>query len=426
MLFSSRSTALRARARLSAPGRGCRSAALGARGLGAEAGLSCRRHIVKLLSLALLTLSSGCASAVEHEYVNSWFRVEKTERTVFAPHVIEWGGARRGQVRVDGDWTTVQQDDFSAVPMGEAVAVQEWSPWSDTPPHRTHRTTRVFIYRQGEVEPVAIPPSECPTPVISDAPPGLGCFSCRGGQGLESVRSADDCRQLRVRTFDSRGKKLTDQTIDSPIQVPTVEGRLPTGEWLLAEAKPSEDVLFFYGPRRRFALAGVTILELPYGSDPLSKDLNAAVRAKTILAEVPVRDAAMAELWAAHAVEEAARPERTLVDTLDNHLRQGAALEPRVPVRAGTCYEVVVRSSADLEEIKLFVGWDYTYLEKSLARPTPFWVEQTSAALVARLSYCVAGAPLAELLEFRIEAGRGSGYVSAKLYSYPAPAVDAR
>lgn len=372
----------------------------------------------RLLALAFFLLPGGCAGTLEHQYVNSWFRVERTERTTVAPHVIELGGAKRAQVRVDGDWATVEDDDFSLDVMGDAVVLRAWSPWSDTPPHRT---TRVFIYREGVLEPVAIPPNECPTPVVSDAPPEVGCFSCRGNQQLEeSPKSPDDCSQLRVRTFDSGGVKRTDRTLDSPVQSPVVEGRLSTGEWILAEARPSADFLFFYGPRRRFSLQGGAIVELSYGSDPLSKDHDAAARAKAILAEVPIRDAAIAELAAAHASEEATRPERAWLRTIDDHLRQGVAVEPRVPVQKGTCYEMVVRSSADLESIALFVGWDSTDLQTSLSRPEAHWMAHTSGERVARLHHCVDTTPFgADLLQFRIEAGRGSGYVSARVYSYP-------
>ncbi len=171
---------------------------------------------------------------------------------------------------------------------------------------------------------------------------------------------------------------------------------------------------------RRYIVTGRTLSELPYGSDPLSKDFDAAERARKILAEVPVRDAALAELAADHAAEEATRPERTLVDTTETHLREGIAVEPTVPARPGTCYEMVVRSSPDLEQIKLYVSWDYSDIERSLSRAGSR-VAETAAPLVARLQHCVQGRPPADLLEFRIEAGPGGGYVSARLYSYPAP-----
>jgi len=101
-------------------------------------------------------------------------------------------------------------------------------------------------------------------------------------------------------------------------------------------------------------------------------------------------------------------------------LRQGVAVEPRVPVQKGTCYEMVVRSSADLESIALFVGWDSTDLQTSLSRPETHWMAHTSGQRVARLHHCVDTTPFGvDLLQFRIEAGRGSGYVSARVYSYP-------
>jgi hypothetical protein len=357
-------------------------------------------------------LLGGCATT--HEYVRPWFRVSTTEKHVIAPHALAFGGARYSEILVNGDWRKLphgRRTDFSATNLGEGVVLEEFG---DTPAN-----SGLFVYQEGDPRSVHLAKSECPTPELSTQPAEITCFGC-GVPAPGRPMGTDECKTLQVATFSPRGKLVKRRAVSSSILLPEVEGRLPSGAWIVAETRPSPDFLFFYGPRFRHRLDERGLTALPYGSDPLARELDAERRAQEILALEPIRDRAMLELRALLDEEERAHPERVRVEEITNQMRKGLSIEPDVNTKPNTCYELVARTTPDLERIELEVSRDYRDLGRSISHWDAPPLARASGAGLARVSRCIGPkASEPEALRFRIEAMAGKGFIAARIYAFP-------
>jgi len=344
---------------------------------------------------------SGCG-ATQHEYVRPWFRIATTPRHVIAPHALEWGGVRRPEIFVGGRWRGLShgdRKDFRVEPVGRALAVEEYTfvgPGRDPiEDRRRWGATGVFVYHRGARQPVHISAKACPTAWIT--PSEIACFSC-GDSPLYPDQQPDSCGTLHMARYDAHGALLGRRAFPCPIAEPDVEGQLPTGEWIVAEAKLNPDFLFMYGPRVRYRLDDKGLVRLPFGADPLEREIDAELRAKDILEEVPIRDATLMSLRAALIEDERARPTWRMQTEVANRMRAGLSMEPSVPVRAGHCYALIARSTL-------------SSLEVSVAD------QRATGASFATVSHCVApGEP--PHLDFRLQANAGEGYLVARIYAY--------
>lgn len=363
------------------------------------------------LACALVFLG-GCAT--QHEYVRPWFRVSTTEQHVVAPHALAFGGARYAEMRVHGDWRTLphgRRTDFSVTKLGDGVVVQEFG-------HEA-ANSGIFVYQEEDPKTVHLEERECPTPKLSETPAEITCFGC-GIRAPGKPMGTAECKTLQVATFSARGKLVKRRALRSGILLPEVEGRIPSGAWILAETRPNPDFLFLYGPRVRHRLDEQGLMELPYGSDPLKRDHDAEERAREILALEPIRDRAMTELKALLDEEEREHPERVRLEEITNQMREGLSIEPDVNTKPNTCYELVARTTPDLARIELKVSRDYRDLARSVSSSDAPPLARASGSGLTRVSRCIgpkAGEP--EALRFRIEAMAGKGFIAARIYAFP-------
>jgi hypothetical protein len=392
--------------------------------------MSISRALAVASACALLSLLglAGCAAS-QHDYLRPWFRITTSPEHVIAPHALAWGGVRRPEVRIDGRWLELphggaEHGDFRVEPVGSALAVQEYSfstagrdPMEDP---RRMGATGVFVYHAGEREPVRISARQCPTPRISETPAEITCFACgtsSPGSPLHPDQDRPACDRLQIRRYDSRGALLGRRALPCPIVEPDVEGRLPTGEWIVAEAKSSTDFLFLYGPRVRYQLDSAGLLRLDFGADPLSREIDAARRAQEILREVPIRDAALAALRAAFFEDERRRPGWVMQAEAAQRMGAGQSIEPRIATRRGRCYALVVRATPAISGLEVSVSQSYPTVGESLSHFDDPPLARSSGASLATLHHCGAsGKP--QHLEFRVEATAGHGYLVARIYEY--------
>ncbi|MCC6525972.1 MAG: hypothetical protein IT373_25220 [Polyangiaceae bacterium] len=398
-------------------------------------GPRCRANAVRAsalragVSLALLALAPwlvGCGAA-QYDYVRPWFRVATSPRYVLAPHAIEWGGLRSAETRVDGRWHELAREGvgrgtFRVHRVGDAVALDQYAAVPDEPRSDPRTSGRVAIYHEGRLAPVVLPHSACASPRFSEQPPELTCFGCGEAEPYEPVPLYDGtlaCGTLHLESYDTFGRSLARRALASPAECPEVEGRLPTGEWIVADtAQSNDDFLYFGAPRTRFRLDPGGFTRLPFGADPLGIEHDAEGRAQEILRQVPIRDVAVASLRAAFEDEERTRPDWVRESELVHHLRRGQALEPDVPVHPGDCYTVVARSTADLSGLRLGVWRAWPDITVSLAHFDDPPLARSVGASTARLTHCVGpGEP--PLLEVHVEATAGAGYIVARIYAHP-------
>jgi hypothetical protein len=330
-------------------------------------------------------------------------------------------------VLVDGSWHTlphgtVERGSFQAHPVGDAIAVDEYTfvdPTRRDPIEDPQRSgaSGVFVYHQGRATPFHIPPARCATPEYTETPGEITCFGCGDAAPFGPVGRG--CGVLHIETFDVFGRSVAARAVVSPAKEPVVEGRLLTGQWIVAERALSPDFLFFGAPLLRFRLDPCGFTALPFGADPLHVEIDAEERAAELLREVPIRDAAVAALRAAFAEDERAHPTWVVRKEVLNRVRAHQAMEPDVRAEPGTCFTVVARGSEGLTRIEL-----------SLHRKTPFAPEwppsaegllgMAADASPATLSRCVApGDP--EVLHLRVGAGAGAGYMLARIYAHSPP-----
>ncbi|NUP06043.1 MAG: hypothetical protein HOW73_08290 [Polyangiaceae bacterium] len=361
-----------------------------------------------LFGLGLL----GCGAA-EHQYVVPWLRIATEPRHVIAPHALEFGGAKRLERRDADGWRRLPHDGYSiVVSLGSGVVVEDGGArgFGARPPHN------LFIYHPESSEPIRIAGEDCPSPRFASTE--IGCFSCSVGKArvpLDALTRDTPCETLHIRRFDEFGKLIEERSDACPIALPDVEGRTTDGAWILAETKHNPDFLFMYGPKPRFRLDAFGITSLPFGSDPLAREIDAAGRAKEILEQVPIRDAALATMREELAAEESSHPELTRIDDVETRLRAGIAIALRVEsAPPGSCFEVVARSTADLESMEVRVRRS-TPGEAAVSPP----VAVVAGRERVTLSYCVGSTP--ETLELPIVGIEGRGYVAARLYRHALP-----
>lgn len=380
------------------------------------------------LALALVLTSSavGCGAA-EFEYIRPWFRVATSPRHVIAPHALEWGGGRRAELRVGGDWRALEHVDFRVHPLGDAVALDEYTyvdpqrrdPVNDV---RASGATGVFIYREDVAAATHIP--RCATPRYSGAPAEVACFACGTREPYlrleEAHRPADVCSTLRVDTYDTRGRPVSHLALLSPIVVPEVEGRLPDGPWIVAEAAPPADFLYWYAPRMRFTLDASGVHPLPFGADPLHRERDAEARAREIERQVPIRDAAVASLRAAFAEDERQHPSWVVRGEVLNRLFPNVAVEPEVPAEQGSCYTFVARASAGLTRLEVSFHRDSPFVPSSIEEVHDGVLAFATGAPVVTLSRCFAPGDPA-VYHCRVGSRGGSGYVLARIYAHQPP-----
>ncbi|MEJ7727713.1 MAG: hypothetical protein WKG00_00695 [Polyangiaceae bacterium] len=350
---------------------------------------------------------------------------------VIAPHALAWGGARRAEVLVDDAWHELPHGDghFQVHPVGDALAIDEYTfstagrdPVEDP---REQGATGVFVYHRGRLAPFHIPPTRCATPAYGETPPEIACFGCGETEPylrLQPSRRRDEpCGTLHYDSYDTHGRLRARRRFTSPAASPDVEGRLPSGQWILAERKPSSDFLFFGAPAMRFSLGPGGLSELPFGADPLHRGIDSEQRAEKILREVPLRDAAVAALREAMAEGERAQPGWVVRTEVVNQLSSpGQALEPRVEARPGRCYTMVARSSSELARLSIAIRGDARDLSTSLRHLDAPPLVRVAGSSVVIASRCVSAGDL-PLLQLRIESAAAGGYVVARIYEH-APA----
>ena len=376
------------------------------------------------LGLVLVSCALGCGVA-RQEYVRPWFREVTSEKYVIAPHAIAWGGESRPEVLVDGDWRrlphdTAKRGDYRVHRVGDAIAVDEYTffdperrePCED---QRRGATSGVFIYHEGRVTPIHIPPARCATREFTETPAEITCFGCGDAAPLRPLGPA--CGVLHVETFDTFGRSVARRALASPAELPFVDGRLPTGEWIIAEHRFPDDFLFFAAPHLRFRLDPGGFTALPFGADPFHVDPDAEARAAKILREVPVRDAAVAPLRAAFAEDERAHPSWIVRAEVVDRISANYATKREVRVQPGTCYTVVARASEGLTRVDLSLHHN-TLFVRSGPPSSEGLLGMASGAPEVRLSRCVAPGDPA-VFYVRVGAGLGAGYVLARVYAHP-------
>lgn len=364
----------------------------------------------RLYVIALLATAS-CALSVSHTYLQPWFRVDTTERRKPIPHVWELGGDSTLAMLVDGTWKELKfEGPTQAVAIDGGVLVSVYE--------RRDRPQKILFYREASPDPISIPTDRCDTLVVNVEPPRIGCFSCDDGKSLgeSTYRGLDACKRIAVLAYDTSAKLVLETAVDSPIVRPEVEGMTPAGKWIIAEHEQPKDFLLQGAPYKRFELGDAGLVELPFGADPLDKQPGSEERAKEIIAEIPIRDRAIAELTARFAETE--KPGRTLAGDVVNRLWPPLGTGWYGKKRSSTCYDVELHATADLEEIDLEVIETYADMRDP---PPPLVHERGKTALSG--SFCVPAGPVQEPSGLRLEvhAHKGKGYVMARVYERPAP-----
>lgn len=374
--------------------------------------------------IVVASLFVGCGAA-EREYIRPWFRMTTSPRHVIAPHALEWGGVRRPEVLVGGDWRPLEHVDFRVHPIGDAVALDEYTyvdpqrrdPMRDV---RADGATGVFIYREGRADAIHIP--RCATPRYSDRPAEIACFACGAREPyvrLDEARSPGDaCATIRVDTYDTRGRPVAQVTFPSPIVQPEVEGRVPDGPWIVAEARMREDFLYWYAPRMRFALDSSGFHALPFGADPLSRERDAEARAREIVRQVPLRDAAVASLRAAFAEDERVHPSWVARAEVLDRLFPNGAVEPQVPAQSGVCYTFVARASEGVTRLEVSFHRDMPFVPRSIEEVHDGVLAFATGAPEVSLTRCFAPGDPA-IYHCRVGSRGGTGYVLARVYAHP-------
>jgi hypothetical protein len=162
----------------------------------------------------------------------------------------------------------------------------------------------------------------------------------------------------------------------------------------------------------RFRLDREGFTELPWGADPLHREVDSVRRAQQILAQVPLRDAAVATLRAEFAIDERTHPARVMRAEVVNRLEGTVGIEPEVAVAPPSCYSIVARSTAGLSKIRILVPSD-----RPAATGDPPLERADGASFVTTTRCVQAGDP--PRLRFRIEAVAGAGYVMVRIYQQP-------
>jgi hypothetical protein len=387
--------------------------------------------MIRRLALCLVAALSflGCGSAMT-EYTTPWFRLVTPPRYTLAPHAIEWGGYPHPEIRVGWWWHelahgTSKTGTFGVHPIGDAVAVSDECD-TETPRNLEDglicpEPGPISIYREGSATPIRIPSRRCWSPMFSKKQGEITCFTCADGGGLESRPHA--CETLHIETLDSSGRSVSVRTVPSPAEQPVVEGRLPTGEWIVAERKTPKDFLLFDAPDMRFRLDPTGFQPLPFGADPFGREVGTqeevAKRTAEILREMPIRDASLAVMRTGFAEDEHAHPTWVLREELANKMREHQGMEPDVTAQAGACYTLVARASEGLTRLDLSLHQG-TPDVPDWPPPSKGLLGMASGASPAVLSHCVApGDP--PVLHLRVGAGVGVGYVVARIYQHPPP-----
>lgn len=354
-------------------------------------------RVLPLAALALL----GCGAA-EHTYVVPWLRVATEPRHVIAPHALEFGGGKRLELLEGEDWERLPHDGYSRVaPIGTGVVIEDGGGRGNEKPHD------LFLYHSDGSKPIRIAAEDCASPYFGAAE--IACFACGAGPTrtpLRSISSDEPCTALHIQRFDEYGKLLSERTVDSPIVMPDVEGQASNGDWILVETMNNLDFLFLYGPRQRFRLDGLGITKLPYGADPMKRDVDAEGAAKKILALAEQRETI---LPAMHAELDADEHDSALVkvDTLDNHIRKGNAISFQIKgAEPGTCFTMNARSTVEQIELAVHPGNYSSTLDPPLA--------SALGAQSAKVTYCV-GLTAADL-QLSVKGLKGEGFVSVRLY----------
>lgn len=363
------------------------------------------RNALLSLGFVLATSLVGCGGA-KHRYEKPWFRVATAQKHVVAPHALGWGGGRTLEMLSNGKWRELDHaEPFSVHPVGDSVAIDE--------------KAGVFLYREAHTA-IHIPRARCATPRFSPSPAEIACFGCGEREPYGKLGEGESCGMMHVDTYDAFGALVSSVTFPSPMAKPYVEGRLAGGSWVLGEGKMPDDFLYRRAPDPRFLLDANGLQALPFGADPLNFEADAQERAQAILREAPIRDAAVASLRAALSGDERVRPSWVEQSELLNRLDPNEALERTLPAKPGTCYAFVARASEGVTQLELSVHGSPPFVPTSISDNQEGVFAFATGAPDVTVSRCVQmGDP--PTYHFRVGSRGGSGYVLARVYSYPEP-----